>query len=290
MWTIKKFRLLISPKEDELLRIQNTHKIPERFLTDPMDPEERARMEVDEDALLIIVRVPIKVRHLEYKAVPLGIIFKNGDLFVISPSPSQVSGVIESWTEYITSINFKSFILRVFSRTVVSFLQTLREINQRLDKYEKELYKSMRNQELFNLLTIEKSLVYLTTALKSNEILLERIIRSKLFSWEIEEKESLEDVIIDNRQALEMAKTYTDILVGTMDAFASIISNNLNIVMKVLTSLTVVLMFPTLVASFYGMNVHLPLQENPMAFHYIFWGSMGVSVALIFLFRKLGLF
>ncbi len=290
IWAIKGFHLMIAPKEDELLKIQNAYKIPERFLTDPLDPEERARIEVDEGALLVIIRVPVKIRHLEYRAVPLGIIFKSNELFIISPHPSQVSGVIESWADYITSIDFKSFVLRVFSRTVIAFLQTLREVNERVDRYEKELHKSMRNQELFSLLAMEKSLVHLTTSLKSNEILLEKIVKTKLFLWGSEEKEALEDIIIDNRQAMEMAKTYTDILVGTMDAFASIISNNLNIVMKTLTSLTVVLMLPTLVASFYGMNVHLPLQNNPMAFFYLFWGSVGASVLMIFLFRKFGLF
>jgi magnesium transporter len=154
-------------------------------------------------------------------------------------------------------------------------------------RIEQELHKSMKNKELIQLLDLEKSLVYFTTSLRANEIVLEKMMRMENIKQYPEDEDLLEDVIIENKQAIEMANIYSNILSGTMDAFASVISNNLNIVMKTLTSITIVMSIPTMMASFWGMNVRVPLGDNPYAFVMIIVGSIVVTVLLtLFMLRK----
>jgi magnesium transporter len=167
------------------------------------------------------------------------------------------------------------------------YLQYLRNIDKTSDVIENRLHKSLKNEELIQLLELEKSLVYFSTSLKSNEIVLEKIHRANLIKMYPDDMELLEDVIIENKQAIEMANIYSNILSGTMDAYASVISNNLNMVMKFLTSVTIIISIPTMVASFFGMNVHVPFQTNPHAFMIIFMMSTLFSVILsVFMVRK----
>jgi len=170
--------------------------------------------------------------------------------------------------------------LQILYKTSKVYLQDLRHIDRTSDKVESKLHKSLKNQELIQLLELEKSLVYFSTSLKSNEMVLEKIQRFDLVKMYPEDAELLEDVIIENKQAIEMANIYSNILTGTMDAYASVISNNLNIVMKFLTSVTIILAIPTMVASFFGMNVANPLENVPHAFAIIFLFTMFFSVIL----------
>jgi len=176
--------------------------------------------------------------------------------------------------------------LNLFLRTATQYLNYLREINRRVDALEDKLQRSMRNQEVLELLKYEKSLTYFTTALKSNELMMERLQRSQLFQTYPDDLELLEDVLTENQQAIEMVNIAGAILSQMMDAFASIISNNLNIVMKFLASITIVLSLPTLVASLYGMNVGLPFENNPLAFLFILVLSVVLSVSVAWVFRK----
>ena len=162
---------------------------------------------------------------------------------------------------------------------MVVFLRNLKVLNRHTSAIERELQRSVRNTELVQLLTIEKSLVYFTTSLKSNELVLEKLLKSRLIRFKEDEMELLEDVEIDNRQAIAMANIYSDILAGMMDAFASVISNNLNIVMKRLTVISIVLMIPTFIVSVFGMNVPLPWHETSNALLYI-GGLCGASALL----------
>ncbi|MDD3103695.1 MAG: magnesium transporter CorA family protein, partial [Candidatus Cloacimonetes bacterium] len=210
--------------------------------------------------------------------------------------PNQVITVsfydIEILTQFLEgkhrpfNITQQSFILAINLRTAIYYLKFLKEINRRTNIIENELHQSMRNKELIRMLKMEKSLVYFNTSLKSNEIVLERMQRSRWLQNDPEAEDMIEDVIIDNKQAIEMASIYSSILSGMMDAFASIISNNLNVVMKFLTSVTIIVALPTLIASIYGMNVPLPMQGHP----YAFYGVMGISVVLsailIFIFIR----
>jgi len=170
------------------------------------------------------------------------------------------------------------------------FLKYLRHIDKKSYEAETSLHKSLQNKELFKLLELEKSLVFFTTSLKSNEIVMEKLLKGKYIKLYEEDQDLLEDVIIENKQAIEMANIYSSILSGTMDTFASIISNNLNVVMKVLTSITIIMAIPTMIASFFGMNVQMPFgldTNNP----YAFWGILGISAVIsvaagIFLYKK----
>ena len=158
------------------------------------------------------------------------------------------------------------FSFQILYLIATSFLKYLKQISKKTDEIEKELHQSMKNKELFSLLNLEKSLVYFTTSLKSNNIVMQKMLKSNYLKMYEDDQELLEDVIIENQQAIEMAETHTTILSGMMDAFASVISNNVNIVMKFLTSITIIMALPTMVASFYGMNVPIPFQDYPYAF------------------------
>ena len=279
---------------DKLRKLGNEFNIPFDYLIDSLDIDERSRFEVDEDVELILLKTPIlndveSEIDAQYITIPLGIILTPKVLITISSYENAVidwflNGKPKNFNPHDRSL----FILKIFERNVYYFLYYLNEINNKRNLFEKELYSSMRNKELAKLLNIEKSLVYFVTSLRSNEMLLMKIQRIDLLEISKKEKESdiLGDIIVDNSQALEMANIYTNILSGTMDAFASIISNNLNVVMKRLTSVTIVLMVPTLIASFYGMNVDLPFQHQPYAYLYTILISLILSVALVYFFLK----
>ena len=160
----------------------------------------------------------------------------------------------------------------------IIFLEALKKINKQAENTVVQLQKSMRNKELIQLLTLENSLVYIATSLKSNEIVMEKTLRGKIIKMYEEDEDILEDAIIENKQAIEMSKIYSDILSGTMDAYASIISNNLNVVMKFLASMTIILAVPTLIASIWGMNVKVPFANNNYGFIFIMGISLAVSI------------
>jgi magnesium transporter len=186
--------------------------------------------------------------------------------------------------------NRKSMVIRIFRKVVVLYLRFLKEINHRINLVEDLFHETMKNEDIIKLLNIEKSLVYFSASLKSNEIVLEKLLRIKIFQLDEEDKDEVEDIIIDNKQALEMSNIYGSILRDMMDAFSSVISNELNIVMKTLTALTIILMIPTLVSSFYGMNVRLPFQEHPHAFLITLLISVFLTVIGIIIFVKRKLF
>ena len=179
------------------------------------------------------------------------------------------------------------FVLQFLYRVATYYLSYLKYINRETDKTEERLQKSMRNEELIKMLALEKSLVYFTTALKSNEIVMEKLMRSKVIKMYEEDEDILEDAIIENRQAIEMGTIYRDILSGTMDAYASVISNNLNIVMKLLASVTIVLSVPTIVSSLWGMNVGgLPFANNPFGFLFVFIIAALISIGAFAILKK----
>jgi magnesium transporter len=177
-------------------------------------------------------------------------------------------------------------VLKVFEKIVHNFMEYLKEINQKRNLYEQKLYDSNRNEELLNLMRIQKSLVYFVTALRSNELLMMKLERTNFLGLNDDERELLNDLIVDTSQALEMANIYTNILSSTMDAFASIISNNLNSVMKRLTSITIIISVPVLVASVYGMNVDIPYQHSPHAFYIPVILSLVMSIIISGYFMK----
>lgn len=280
---------------EHLKKLSEQYNIPIDFLIDSLDIEERSRFEREDDTNLIVLRIPMandaeNEREARFITIPLGIIIVDDILITISPYENQVIDCfLNSNVKNVNTTDRSKFVLQIFDRCVFYYLYYLKEINNESNSYEKELYDSMRNEELLKLLKIEKSLVYFVTSLRSNELMMLKIQRTDFLGIKSDEdkQEFFGDTIIDMSQALEMANTYTNILSGTMDAFASIISNNLNVVMKRLTSVTIVLTVPMLMASLYGMNVHIPYEGNKYAFYFIIAFCLSLSAALIWLFKRL---
>jgi magnesium transporter len=280
---------IVAPDEDEIRRVSDELEIPIDFLRSPLDIDERPRIEVEDENVLVILRTPHfeEDDDVEYTTLPLGIILAENMIITVCSKKNDVMQAIADGRsrEGLSTVNKVKFILQMFSGATTVYMDYLKSINRKTSIAQNEVLKSMRNKELIKLLNYEKSLVYFITSLKSNELVLERLKRTELLDISDEDKDMLEDVIIENRQAIEMTNIYSYILSGMMDAFASIISNNLNVVMKVLTSLTVILTIPILIASIYGMNIELPLQHSPYAFPIIFGGSLILSLigAVIFI-------
>lgn len=281
---------VVSPEKSELEKLSGEMLIPSDFLTDPLDIDERARIEIENGVLLIVLRIPkYDESNLEtpFTTIPVGIILTREDTMVIV-SASDATEILELSNGKVKGIvagKRSSVILQMFLRTALLYLKHLKEINRRTGETERELQKSLKNEALIKLLNLEKSLVYFTTSLRSNDLMMERLLKMELLKLTPEDKDMLEDVLIDNRQAIEMASIYSNILSGMMDAFASVISNNLNVVMKILTSITIILMIPTLIASVYGMNIDLPFQRSSHAFFIVIGISftMALVSALIFM-------
>lgn len=281
---------LVSPSEEEIQKICSELCVNQDHLKAALDEEERSRIEVDFDCTLILVDVPIREAD-GYTSLPLGIILAGDNIITVCirkvPLINDfISGKIKSFFTYKKT----RFILQLLYKNATYFLQYLRHIDRMSSIFERELHKSMKNKELIQLLELEKSLVYFSTSLRGNEIVLEKMLKLDSVKKYPEDEDLLEDVIIENKQAIEMANIYSNILSGTMDAYASVISNNLNIVMKFLTSVTIVLTIPTMIASFFGMNVPVPLSTQPFAFIIIIAISFALSVILAIYLAKKKLF
>lgn len=256
---------LTGPTHNELHQVSETFNIPMELLTAALDPEERSRYETDEGVLSLIIRIPIANDEevesgIPYITRPLGMLIKNDVFITICTRENSV--IFDFVTEKVKNFSIQAkhrFVLQIFYRSVLKYLRFLKDIDNQTNDVEKELTQALKNSELIRLLNYEKSLVYFNTSLKSNQIVMERLKRTSFFRQAVhEDRELLEDIIIDNTQAIEMANIYTNILSGLMDTFASVISNNLNNVMRTLTKITIALMLPTLLASFLGMNMNLP--------------------------------
>ena len=281
---------LQNPSAEEVSEIVQHYELEPDFITDLEDTDENARMEYEDGALLIIIRVPIYYKHktatVPFSTSPLGIIATTEKLLTVSFYESEILTQYLECKHRPFNITQQSFILHLALRNATYYLKFLKEINRRTSRIENELHQSMRNKELIRLLRLEKSLVFFNTSLKSNEIILERMQRSRWLQNDPEAEDLIEDVIIENKQAIEMANIYSSILSGMMDAFASIISNNLNVVMKFLTSITILISIPTLIASIYGMNVHLPFQESPYAFAIVIGVAVIISLCMVLVFIR----
>ena len=257
---------LNAPDEKELLQVSELLGIPMDFLTDPLDVDERARIEIDDECLLMVLHTPVRVEDGEsvpFGTVPLGIILKNGCLVTVASRHIDIMDLFLSGkVKHFSADQPVRFVIQIFHQTAILFLKYLKEINKITNAYEKELHRAMKNEELIGLVNMEKSLVFFSTAIKANEIIMSRIQRSEIIKMSSQDIDLLDDAITENLQAIYMTKIYSNILSGMMNAFASIISNNLNGVMKFLTTVTIVLMIPNLVFSFFGQNVKIPIGES----------------------------
>ena len=285
---------LVSPTDEEIKKVCEETGIEETFIRYPLDYEEQARIDQEDEAVLFVIDVPTIEYNNEnkvYSTMPLGMIVVRDDYFItVCLKKSKViesfeSGIIKNMYTYKKT----RFILQILYYNSSHFLNLLKQINKETEIAENVLQKSMKNKELIKLLTLEKGLVYFTTSLRSNEAVMEKTLRGKIVKMYEEDEDILEDAIVENKQALEMSKVYSNILNGTMDAYGSIISNNLNSVMKYLTSVTIVLSIPTMIGSFWGMNVGLPFTDNPYAFPIIIIFSIIVSLLVAVILKKKGM-
>ena len=285
---------LTNPTATEIFEISEQFGIEVDDLRAPLDEEERSRIEVEDNYTLILADVPaIEERNEKdwYVTIPLGIIVTQKMIFTVCLEDTQVltrfmEGRVRNFFTYMKTL----FILQILYRNASMYLRYLRIIDKKSEQIEEKLHLSTRNQELMELLELEKSLVYFTTSLRSNEMVLEKLMKVESIKKYPEDTELLEDVIIENKQAIEMANIYSGILSSMMGTFASVISNNLNIVMKVLAVITIVMSIPTIVFSAYGMNVSaagMPFSGTPWGFLIIIILSIVVSIiAAIFLSKK----
>lgn len=265
--------------------------VPQDFITPALDIDERPRTEREDNGfILILLRLPCFYGpevDIPYNTIPLGIVLTDKYIVTISKQRSEILDEFASGrVKGLSTGKRNRFVLRILLSTAYKFLFYLREINKTVENLEDQLQLSMRNKEVKDLLKYQKSLVYFTTALKTNQLVLERLQRTQLFKMYPDDEDLLEDVITENQQAMEMVNISTSILSSMMDAFASIISNNLNVVMKFLTSVTIVMSIPTIVTSFFGMNVELPFQSHPLAYTFVILIFVTISALVIWIFMR----
>lgn len=288
---------MTDPTAAEILEIANTYHIDVNHLRAPLDEEERSRIEVEDSYTLVLVDIPVTEERNNkdwYVTIPLAIIVTDKLIFTICLEETPVllafmDGRVRNFFTYKKT----RFILQILYKNATMFLHYLRIIDKKSEVIERKLHVSTKNQELIELLELEKSLVYFTTSLRANEVVLEKLLKVDRVKQYPEDRELLEDVIIENKQAIEMANIYSGILSGTMDAFASVISNNLNIVMKFLATVTIVMSIPTMIASFYGMNVNssgMPGAGSPFGFAYVVVFSVVVTLIAAYFLAKKDLF
>ena len=283
---------LVPPfKEEEFQELSKTLEIPIEFLRDSLDIDERPRYEVEDEVRFIVIKTPAENNSFNdsdayYITIPICIILTKRQIITVNSFDNDAIKKFLGTFQKRNPDKRNIMVLKIFEKVVQNFMDFLKEINNRRNTYEQKLYDSNRNEELLNLMRIQKSLLYFVTALRSNELLMIKLERTNFLSLNEDEREILNDLIVETSQALEMANIYTNILSSTLDAFASIISNNLNNVMKRLTSITIILSFPSLVASIYGMNVAIPYANVPHAFYTPVILSIVVSVIIAWYFMK----
>ncbi len=287
---------MISPTEEEIKQVCENINIKEDFIRYSLDYEEKARIDIeDEDnTILFIIDVPIMEKEAEnriYSTMPIGIIFVRDDyLITVSLTKNDIIEELEKNNlKNIITYKKSRMLLQIFYKNAERFLTLLKRLNKETEVAESVLKTSMKNKELLKLLSLEKGLVYFTTSLKSNEVVMEKTLRGNLIKLYDEDEDILDDAIIENKQAIEMSKIYSDILSSTLDAYASIISNNLNGVMQFLTSITIILAIPTMISSYWGMNVPVPLQSNPFGFIIIVILSIIIGILVSLWLRKKGM-
>jgi magnesium transporter len=288
-WTPNCWINIECPTVEEKKYLLEELQVPEEFYNDIEDIDERPRIEVENGWTLIIIRIPVNTDNvkLPFNTIPVGVVFKDEVCVTISFHKTEMLTDFVIYTQRKNKDIHGNFdlVLKLLLSSSVWYLKYLKQVNQKIKLAEENLEQSIKNEELQALLQIEKCLVFFMTSLKGNDILLHRIknIKSHRESYD---SDLLEDVEIELRQAQETTSIYSDILTGTMDAYASVISNNMNAIMKQLTSVSIILMIPTLIASLYGMNVPNDLQDND----YGIWIIISVSVLLsalgVFLFKR----
>jgi len=284
---------IVHPSADEINSIIEKFGIPRDFLTDSLDIDEIARLEIDDDNFILLTRIPvldIDDEGSHYQTIPLGIIILSNKLMmtVCSRENDLISDFIQQRIKNFDPADRGSSILQIFNRTNQLYIRYLKQLRHKANEIEEDIQRSMKNEELIEIFKLDKSLIQFEASLKSNNRMIQKLQRSKLFKMDESREDILEDVMIDIKQAIEMAEIYSTIMNEMMSFFSSLISNNLNVVMKFLTAVTIIIAIPTLVASIYGMNVNLPFQHSPHAFIITLLISALAAIMgiVLFIYRK----
>jgi len=279
---------VVDPTAEEIQKLADWG-VDADYINYSLDLDEMPRIERDEDYTFILVRIPHRQpeNDIPYITIPLGILIKGNMVVTICRYEKDIFKVLANGKYRLLKTGKRyRFALYIFLETATRYLTHLREINRITESLEDQLQKSTRNSEVLGLLKYQKSLTYFATALRSNEVMMERVQRMQIFNYYEDDQDLLEDVLTENQQAIQMTSIATEILSGMMDAFASIISNNLNGVMKGLAAITIIINVPAVVAAFFGMNVTLPGEGHPLAFLGVFGLSFAMTAIAIFIFYK----
>jgi magnesium transporter len=282
-------------KQEEFTELSELLEIPIDFLTDSLDIDERTRFEEEDNVRLIVIKTPTVNNSFNesdayYITIPICIILTHNQIVTVNSFENPAMKKFLNTYQNRHPDKKNMMVLKVFEKVVQNFMEYLKEINQRRNVLEQQLYDANRNEQLLQLMRIQKSLVYFVTALRSNELLFMKLERTNFLGLNEDEKEYLNDLIVDNSQALEMAHIYTNILSSTLDAFASIIANNQNEVLKRLSVITIVLTFPVLIASLFGMNVPSGFEHSRYAFYIVALLSFAISLVIGWFFLRKKIF
>ncbi|MBQ2409153.1 MAG: magnesium transporter CorA family protein [Bacilli bacterium] len=282
---------LVEPSELEIKEVVEQTGVPANLLIKMLDTDETARIEKEDDATLIVIDVPFvedKKTKNKYSTLPLGIITYKNYLITLSVKETEVlNDVMENRVKYVVTAKKSRFLIQILHRVATLYIKYLKIINEEIEKKEKIIMKSTSNKELVQLMNIQKSLVFFVTSLKSNDIILDKLNKGSLIEFYEEDLDILEDAIIENKQGIETAIIYRDIVASMSETFTGIISNNLNEIMKFLAGITIVFSVPTMIASFMGMNVPLgELQTNENSFMFILSISFILSIIIAYILKK----
>jgi magnesium transporter len=278
----------VDPSPEEIQKLVDWG-IDVDYINYSLDLDEMPRMERDEEYTFILLRIPHSQPEsdIPFITIPLGIMIKGNTVVTICRYDKEIFKILANGKYRLLKTGKRyRFALYIFLETATRYLMHLREINRMTEAIEDQLQKSTRNREVLELLKYQKSLTYFATALRSNEVMMERVQRTQIFNYYEDDQDLLEDVLTENQQAIQMTNINTEILSSMMDAFASIISNNLNGVMKALAAITIIINVPAVVAAFYGMNVALPGETHPLAFLTVIGISLSLTAIAIFIFYK----
>ena len=282
---------MINPSKSDIEFVQSKTNVETEFFEAALDDEESSRIDIENNDTLLIFDIPFVEEDHDgsiYDTYPLGIIYTDLALITVSLRETYIikDFISNKIPSFFTYKKFR-FILQILYRIASYYLLYLRQIEKKSIFLEKKLNKSMKNEGLIKLHSLEKSLIYFSTSLKSNQIILDKLLKLEQIQRYEDDKELLEDVIIENKQAIEMTDIYTEIISSTMEYFSSFISNNFNSVAKTLTSVATVLTIFSVVASTFGMNVLLPFQNSQHAFLIVMGGtSLIVGLILFLLYKK----
>ncbi len=289
---------MINPSNEELEKIAGWIDWDVETLKSSLDIDERSRIEHDEQNFMVIVNLPLLDDDGQFDTVPCSMIFTPKNFVTLCPRENRIIGAFTRATaSTFDTRNKMRLMLSILYKTTQFYLRYLKIINRKTDSIEYNLRNTTSNNELFQLMEIQKSLVYFTTALRDNQLVLQRLLRmiraktiADIVSFTEDDVDFLEDIMIENKQAIEMVDMHRTILESMMDGFASVISNNVNQVMKFLAAITIILSIPTMLASFWGMNVGLPLNDNKFGFWYVVAASVVLTILVILFFRKKKMF